>query len=269
MPGLSTRPSAPIAARVTGIRAQAASTTSAPTYPSTLAQRGVRVGGAGRRRGAGDVEPRDGLAVGAGVADRPLEQVLQRAGQRPGVLGRADEQRVGAGDGRPEIRDRGMDGLALAVVVGVEVGQGRHAVVERRVVASGATAGTVRNTAVFVDPSRRLPETRRRRIPERYERTAARAGRATLRRHRNPDPLLPGPTMLRRARWAPCALPRTTDASPACYAAAAWRCSPGRSENSVLSTRRPSGTGSDRTTPSRVYPARSRTPSDARLPTFT
>lgn len=45
--------------------------------------------------------------------------------------------------------------------------------------------------------------------------------------------------------------------------------SPGSSEKSVLSTRRPSGTGSERTTPSRVNPARSSTRSDGVLPTFT
>ena len=45
--------------------------------------------------------------------------------------------------------------------------------------------------------------------------------------------------------------------------------SPGSSENSVLSTRRPSGFGIERTTPSRVNPARSRTRSEAVLPTLT
>jgi putative flavoprotein involved in K+ transport len=45
--------------------------------------------------------------------------------------------------------------------------------------------------------------------------------------------------------------------------------SPGRSEKSVLSTRRPSGFGIDRTRPSRVKPARSSTRSEATLPTLT
>ena len=44
--------------------------------------------------------------------------------------------------------------------------------------------------------------------------------------------------------------------------------SPGSSENSVLSTRRPSGFGIDRTTPSRLNPARSRTRSEAVFPSI-
>jgi hypothetical protein len=66
-----------------------------------LGERRVRVGGGGRRRGAGDVEPGHRLAVGAGVADRPLEQVLERAGERAGVLGGGDHERVGGRDRRP------------------------------------------------------------------------------------------------------------------------------------------------------------------------
>ena len=56
-----------------------------------LAQRVVRVRAAGGRGRSGCVDPCDRLAVRAAVAHRPLEQVLQRSGQRAGVLGRAQQ----------------------------------------------------------------------------------------------------------------------------------------------------------------------------------
>ena len=62
---------------------------------------------------------------------------------------------------------------------------------------------------------------------------------------------------------------RWSAVAPPLRGASARRHSPGSSENSVLSTRPPSGRGIERTTPSRLKPARSTTRSDALFPTFT
>jgi ribosomal protein S18 acetylase RimI-like enzyme len=97
-----------------------------------LAQRVVGVGSAGGRGRSRRVDPCDRLAVGAAVAHGPLEQVLERPGQRAGVFGRAQQERVGRSDVRAQVRHGGVHGLSLAVIVRVEMGQVRHASVERR-----------------------------------------------------------------------------------------------------------------------------------------
>jgi hypothetical protein len=74
-------------------------------------------------------DPGDRLAVRAGVADRPLEQVLEGSGQCARVFGRAQQERVGRGDLRAQLGHGGIDRLTLAIVVRIEVRQPAHAVI--------------------------------------------------------------------------------------------------------------------------------------------
>ena len=56
-----------------------------------------------------------GLVVDRGVppaARRPVDRVLQRAGDRVVVLGSGDEQRVGVGNAAAEVRDRRLSRAA-------------------------------------------------------------------------------------------------------------------------------------------------------------
>src|SRR4051794_23475243 len=74
-----------------------------------LAQRVVGVGAARGGGNARGVDEGHGPAVHLGPADRPVEQVLERARQRAGVLRRAEQHGVAGADGRPEPRDRGVE----------------------------------------------------------------------------------------------------------------------------------------------------------------
>ncbi len=81
------------------------------------AQRRVRAAGSGR--GGRHVDPPDRLVVDLAAADRPVQQVLQRARQCAGVLRRREQDRVRTGYLRPKVRNRGMQ--RRGVIVGIEV----------------------------------------------------------------------------------------------------------------------------------------------------
>ena len=79
------------------------------------AQRVMRAVGGALSRG---VDPAHRLCVQA-VADRPVEQVLERSRQRASVLRRAEQDRVAGGEQRAQGRDAaGSDGL---FVIGIEM----------------------------------------------------------------------------------------------------------------------------------------------------
>ena len=84
-------------------------------------QRRVGVDRAGAGRG---VDPGDRLLVEGArvvVADQPVEQVLEGARQRTGVLGGGEEEGVGPVDGRAQLVDGGVE--RWGVTVRVEVRQ--------------------------------------------------------------------------------------------------------------------------------------------------
>ena len=70
-----------------------------------------------------------GLSRGLHAADRPVEQVLQRSGQRPGVFRDAEEQRIGSCDLAAQIGDGRRQ--RVMVVVGIEVGECAQPLEER------------------------------------------------------------------------------------------------------------------------------------------
>ena len=124
----------------------------APRWPATVAGIGVAPVGVGLRARRGDAEvgddvgalPRqrldqvlagerpagragaeDGHRLGVQLArpDDPVERVLDRAGQRAGVLGRGDQHGVGGGDPLPPPLDRRP---GVVVGVGIERRDGRQ-----------------------------------------------------------------------------------------------------------------------------------------------
>ena len=76
----------------------------------------------------GHVDPRNRLAVHFAAADRPVEQVLEAAGQGARVLGGAEHHRVGLRDLLPQCARGRRQGLA--VVVRIERGQAGEALVQ-------------------------------------------------------------------------------------------------------------------------------------------
>jgi hypothetical protein len=82
-----------------------------------------------------DVDPGHWLPVHLSASDRPVEEVLERAGQCAGVFGGAEHDRVRVANRPPQLLHR--RGEALAVVVGIEVRQTRHFFKQRRLHTSG------------------------------------------------------------------------------------------------------------------------------------
>ena len=85
------------------------------------AQLGVRAGGATRRR---RVDPRHRLVVARAVADGPVEQVLERAGERAGVLRGREHHRIGGRELAAQLGDRRREWVG--VVVGIEMRERRE-----------------------------------------------------------------------------------------------------------------------------------------------
>jgi hypothetical protein len=115
--GSPINPSRPTASRWTGMRTHAGSTTLTPGVAQHGGQRFMRNGRTGRS--IGDVDPRCRLVGALHAADRPVEQVLQRARHRTGVLGSGEQECVRNGDAMTKLGH--VDRQRVLVVVGIEM----------------------------------------------------------------------------------------------------------------------------------------------------
>ena len=83
---------------------------------------------------------------------------LNEPGSAPAYSGVETQQRIRRVDRRAQRSDGRVDRHPLGVVVGVEVRQRRHPVVDAVSTPSGATSRAVRSSALFVEPARSEPE---------------------------------------------------------------------------------------------------------------
>ena len=91
------------------------------------------------------------------AAHRPVEEVLEAAGQRSRVLRGAEQHRIRLGD-LPAQSRRGRR-QQVAVMIGVERRQLGQAVIQDRRTWLGAIAAAVASAAVLVEPLLVLPDT--------------------------------------------------------------------------------------------------------------